>query len=464
MILFFLILDLTLLIFSISSQTLVFIMGHNDLPNEDPSSGDSSKNPDEKKKQKAPPKLSDITRLVLKICKELKEKPGVHSVIHMAASGFKYTGDRDTAVCKECGLKASDWKIDKKPFAVHSEQNPNCPFVRGVKFSAQPRKSTTTGSQSTSIASFESDILQQVRRRTFSHWPHRISPSSAEMIEAGFFTCNVGDRVICIYCNLICQQWTPHTDDPCEVHKTLSPSCPYVTKKLIHSSTSSMLIVNENPARTTSANLEQLRSNEIVFTAAYHPTYAELPKRHASFATWPNENLPSVDDLVRAGFFYTGTKNIVTCFYCNGSLQNWGPNDNPMIEHTRSFPNCAYAKQLCGDELYRKIQESKRAQQGMSMYNTLYNNILFLFLFLERAKANQTREKTNSDVLLKNNISKNNRKLLIPDESTLSRLVAARLDLPISQRLLDQNFKLSIIKRCWEDQLRLKSRLKKDYF
>ena len=54
----------------------------------------------------------------------------------------------------------------------------------------------------------------------------------------------------------------------------------------------------------------------------------------------------------------------------------------------------------------------------------------------------------------------NNQKLQIPDESTLSRLVAARLDLPISQRLLNQKFKLSIIKRCWEDQLRLKCKLK----
>jgi hypothetical protein len=42
------------------------------------------------------------------------------------------------------------------------------------------------------------------------------------------------------------------------------------------------------------------------------------------------------------------------------------------------------------------------------------------------------------------------------DEKLLSRLVAARLDLPISQRLLNQNFKLSVIKRCWEDQLQLK--------
>ena len=53
------------------------------------------------------------------------------------------------------------------------------------------------------------------------------------MIAAGFFCCNVEDRVICIYCNLICQQWSGETDDPCEVHRTLSAHCPYVQSKLI---------------------------------------------------------------------------------------------------------------------------------------------------------------------------------------------------------------------------------------
>ena len=36
--------------------------------------------------------------------------------------------------------------------------------------------------------------------------------------------------------------------------------------------------------------------------------------------------------------------------------------------------------------------------------------------------------------------------------------MAARLDLPISQYLLDKQYKLPIIRRCWEDQLRLKGR------
>ncbi|CAF4621004.1 unnamed protein product, partial [Rotaria socialis] len=52
----------------------------------------------------------------------------------------------------------------------------------------------------------ETDLMQQVRSRSFSHWSHRSIPSSAQMMEAGFFNCNVGDRVICIYCNLISQQ------------------------------------------------------------------------------------------------------------------------------------------------------------------------------------------------------------------------------------------------------------------
>jgi hypothetical protein len=71
------------------------------------------------------------------------------------------------------------------------------------------------------------------------------------------------------------------------------------------------------------------------------------------------------------------------------------------------------------------------------------------------------RDQAASGILPSTNSTANSRRLLIPDESTLSRLVAARLDLPISQRLLDQNVKLSIIKRCWEDQLRLKRELRK---
>ncbi|CAF3868418.1 unnamed protein product [Rotaria sordida] len=423
------------------------------------------------KKKEDSPTLASIRHRIQSLAK-LTKRLGVYTVCHMSAVGFEYTGNGDTARCKDCGLEVSNWRSDMNPFTIHSKQRPDCPFICTIipsslsNVPASSVSSTTTvrntsisneqgnpskrqrietiDSESVSNSLLETSLLQQVRRRTFSHWPHRTIPSSAQMMEAGFFNCNVGDRVICIYCNLICQQWTPHTDDPCEVHKTLSSNCIYVKAKLIRPSASSIIIVNEGTTSasgdnrlSTSHNLGPLRSNDIVFTASCNPAYSEIPKRHASFATWPTEDLPSVDDLVRAGFFYTGTKTIVTCFYCNGSLQNWRPNDNPMIEHARWFPHCAYARQLCGDDLYRKIQEFKRVQQ-------------------EHARANELKERTGSDEVVTTNPTSNSRLLSIPDESTLSTFVAARLDLPISRRLLDQNFKLSIIKRCWEDQLRIK--------
>jgi hypothetical protein len=74
-----------------------------------------------------------------------------------------------------------------------------------------------------------------------------------------------------------------------------------------------------------------------------------------------------------------------------------------------------------------------------------------VFLFLERAGTSTSSQRSETT-----NTNANRGQLNIPDESTLSRLVAARLDLHISQRLLDLKYKLSIIKRCFEDQLRLK--------
>ncbi|CAF1009867.1 unnamed protein product [Didymodactylos carnosus] len=256
------------------------------------------------------------------------------------------------------------------------------------------------------------------------------------MIASGFFNCNVGDRVICIYCNLICQQWI-HKDDPSEVHKTLSSNCCFVKSNLVSTFSSTRAILNET--LNVSANIET------VLTQACNQQYIEIHKRQLTYTSWPRDvPSPSVDDLVRAGFFYSGNKAIVTCFYCNGSLQNWGEKDNPMIEHARWFPHCPYINQLCGDDLFQKIQHAKRISQQQAHTN--------------RQQQQESMTKSNTSLLNVNSVVPQNStcvQLQISDESALSRLVSARLDLPVSQRLLNK-FKLSIIKRVYEDQLRLK--------
>lgn len=343
------------------------------------------------KRQKFFAEIKDLLRQAIDFCYPLLNKRGVHSVIALAAAGFHYTGVGDTARCIDCDLEVSGWTLDMHPFTIHSKRSPSCKYVRSIisdeknllciannflpinsninngEKPAKRQKIEVTQGIPPLFSLIETEKLKASRKRSFSHWPSRQSPSSAQMIAAGFFPCNVGDRVICIYCNLICQQWTPNTDDPLEVHKKLSPHCPY-TKAILNSPpASSIMILNEpstNASSLTSNTIDPFQSDGIVFTNSCHTAYIEVPRRLVTFETWPKENLPSSDDLVRAGFFYTGTKTIVTCFYCNGSLQNWGAHDNPTIEHARWFPNCAYIKQLCGPELYQRIQESKRAQQG----------------------------------------------------------------------------------------------------
>ena len=238
----------------------------------------------------------------------------------------------------------------------------------------------------------EADTIRQVRLRTLSHWPHA-NPSRDMMAQNGWFSCNISDRVMCIYCNTICHNWTRH-DDPAEVHSRLAPHCPF--NLTLSKQGKSYAVVNDR----VKDKFEP-----------YHLKMAEISRRQATFTKelWTLES-PNVEDLVRCGFFYSGMGNVVTCFYCNGSLHKWSGNDSPMIEHARWFPTCLYAKHLCGDELHQKIQISNKR------------------------------------------VSKENK----IDKNQLSRLVAARLDLPTTV-LLRSQYSLSIIKRCIEDQLRIKN-------
>ena len=176
--------------------------------------------------------------------KLLRPSSTVHSRLLMQAAGLVYTGDGDTSKCQDCGIEISNWTKDVDPFKTHAAKSPNCPYVlnmKGTSSSFTQMSLNGTDGQSknfnafnmTASSLYETISMKQGRRRTFSHWSHRTVPSSEQMIEAGFFSCNVADRVICIYCNLICQIWTSDTKNPCEIHKILSPECSFVKARLV---------------------------------------------------------------------------------------------------------------------------------------------------------------------------------------------------------------------------------------
>jgi hypothetical protein len=238
----------------------------------------------------------DLHQKVTKVYSRLKTY-GVHSVNRLRTSGFVYTGDNDTARCDICKLEVSGWTQDMDPYIVHRERSPNCSFVRSVQSENKLRQydeenvakrqktelTITPCNQQNKLT--ESSILQEIRQRTFSHWGQKVTPSKEQMIAAGFFHCNVGDRVLCLYCNLITQQWNGETDDPVEVHKVLSPNCPYVLSMLIDNTSSTVFIVNEMPTSSNGGaaallnNANRINFDQIVYTSACHMPLFPIDKQ-----------------------------------------------------------------------------------------------------------------------------------------------------------------------------------------
>jgi hypothetical protein len=71
-----------------------------------------------------------------------------------------------------------------------------------------------------------------------------------------------------------------------------------------------------------------------------YPDMVTREKRRETFTNWKHIQIP--DELVDCGFFYTGKKDRVTCFYCGIDLCQWMPEDDPWIEHARWSHNCPF--------------------------------------------------------------------------------------------------------------------------
>ncbi|CAF1249414.1 unnamed protein product, partial [Didymodactylos carnosus] len=211
----------------------------------------------------------------------------------------------------------------------------------------------------------ELEATQIAREKTFLGYPHAI-PSKSQFISAGWFYCGRHDRVCCIYCEKVCHQWTAH-DDPSAIHRLVSPNCPYF-KSNSNSVAKLNIVTIINEENHSNYSIDATICNEIV--ANRIGQYSSIPVRVKTFDTWPSELKSMTEDLVTAGFYSTGMGTIVCCFYCNGSLSGMGQNHSPMIEHARWYPNCDYARQLCGTDLYDRIQQ---------LYGTHHRGINFDF-------------------------------------------------------------------------------------
>ncbi|CAF0794077.1 unnamed protein product [Rotaria sp. Silwood1] len=274
------------------------------------------------------------------------------------------------------------------------------------------------GTENPFIFSLSTETMDRARTYTLSNWPS-ITPSAQEMTYAGWWYTNIADRVICIHCDTMFHNWND-TDRPYEVHRLKSPQCFFVRSNEQKATNNQRQLPVPIPATNAVPNGQTI-------VGAVHAEYAAVFRRHQTFHNWPEAqqaSLPSIETFVDAGFFYTGDSTVVRCFYCNGALRNWQASDDPKIEHARWFPQCAYIRQFIGENLYQAIQRKNRelrTQQNLQESNN--------------GESSQYTPWTNDEI---------------------DRMVKARLDLPVVEKLRQEGYSMAIIRKVYEMQLRFK--------
>lgn len=66
--------------------------------------------------------------------------------------------------------------------------------------------------------------------------------------------------------------------------------------------------------------------------------------RLKTFIYWPEQLIPNKQSLSKAGFYYTGIGDKVTCFCCGVTLHQWKTTDQPWEEHMKYSEQCDYIK------------------------------------------------------------------------------------------------------------------------
>ncbi|XP_041461917.1 baculoviral IAP repeat-containing protein 3-like isoform X1 [Lytechinus variegatus] len=64
--------------------------------------------------------------------------------------------------------------------------------------------------------------------------------------------------------------------------------------------------------------------------------------RLATFQNWPENSPVNYQHLARAGFYFTGLRDVVKCFFCGGEVEGWEYGDTAMGEHKKHFPTCEF--------------------------------------------------------------------------------------------------------------------------
>lgn len=299
----------------------------------------------------------------------------------LARAGFYYSGQALKVKCFLCGIEISDWNYGDQAITRHREAAPDCFFIQNQIPSALnlqqshtynvplvPRSSAYYEliSTFTNLLSRNNDRDRDLcdeqrgefntffqRLKTFESWPIPSIVSPEKLAKAGFYYLLHEDVVQCEYCKGVLSNWKSG-DDPDKEHRIHFPKCDFY----LHQDADDTLYLNNvklMPGTTLSLTELGIQTH----AAPKQPHHATYEERLRTFYGWPENLKQTPEILARAGFFYTGLRDLVRCFHCDGGLRDWEVTDDVWTEHARWFPKCEFVNLIRGRKFIQECIDNR---------------------------------------------------------------------------------------------------------
>ncbi|XP_049872548.1 death-associated inhibitor of apoptosis 1 isoform X2 [Pectinophora gossypiella] len=191
---------------------------------------------------------------------------------------------------------------------------------------------------------------EEERLKSFEKWP--VTFLSPELLARnGFYYLGRGDEVRCAFCKVEIMRWV-EGDDPSSDHQRWAPQCPFLRRQ----NGSGNVPLDAPPATgRDECGVRAPAPVPVCMPGPVHAKYVSEAARLRSFKDWPRCMPQKPEDLAEAGFFYTGQGDKTKCFYCDGGLKDWEPEDVPWEQHARWFDRCAYVQLVKGRDYVQKV-------------------------------------------------------------------------------------------------------------
>ena len=257
----------------------------------------------------------------------------------------------------ELGFYVDDVDFMKKCHVCSSEEHkPDCWYPKFLAFmnayAAKP------------FEQFDHLKFEANRVCTFIDW---IIPEISPFLLArsGFYFTRENDRVQCVFCNGVIENWKLKKD-PNDEHKRLYAQCPYLNGAAVGNvpiPVSEILIkyrkqamIHQQPRilepyyrfNGKFTDVQSLSTRLASFSGWCCGDVCDCGDDEAIFNNvWPNEGrgLPPILDMALSGFSYCGFIDHIACFYCGLRLQGLKYNDDVDAIHQFWSPGCIHVNQ-----------------------------------------------------------------------------------------------------------------------